>query len=188
MATSRSSISKSWRTGPIAVIDVSSAADPWAAAEAWMWEDMLRPVDLRQGPLFTQAVFKAAWNRFFWYKFGECTVIRRNLSNGQLDGAAIVIYDRSADGGVQAGIQIAFDTNPGCYGPESSADIARRFSSVLAVAKGRFAGRSCRWSGHHRCDANHRAGRDPGQARGSVRRTRRWSPARLQFGPSASLR
>src|SRR5216683_1429378 len=50
------------------VIDVSSAADPRAAAEDWMWADMRRPVDLREGPLFTQAVFRVAHSRFFWYQ------------------------------------------------------------------------------------------------------------------------
>jgi amino acid adenylation domain-containing protein len=53
---------------PLHVVDVSTAPDPRAAAEAWMWADMRRPVDLREGPLFTQAVFTAAPDHFFWYQ------------------------------------------------------------------------------------------------------------------------
>jgi hypothetical protein len=53
---------------PFYVIDVSSAADPRAAAEDWMWADMCRPADLRQDRLFTAAVLKVASRRFFWYQ------------------------------------------------------------------------------------------------------------------------
>ncbi|MEW1636965.1 condensation domain-containing protein, partial [Streptomyces sp. NPDC093801] len=52
---------------PLHMIDVSSSADPRGTAEEWMWADMRRPVDLREGALFTQAVFRAAPDRFFWY-------------------------------------------------------------------------------------------------------------------------
>ncbi|EPX58947.1 Long-chain-fatty-acid--CoA ligase [Cystobacter fuscus DSM 2262] len=65
--------------GPVQVADLSSdwelhridlrgARDPWAAALEWMWADLSRPVDLRQGPLFTQALFQAAPERFFWFQ------------------------------------------------------------------------------------------------------------------------
>ena len=50
------------------VADLSASPDPWAAARAWMQEDLTRPVDLSQGPLFAQALFKAAPDRFFWYQ------------------------------------------------------------------------------------------------------------------------
>jgi hypothetical protein len=53
------------------VIDVSAAADPRAAAESWMWADMRRPVDLRDGRLFTHAVFRAGPGWFFWYQGGH---------------------------------------------------------------------------------------------------------------------
>src|ERR1017187_6200318 len=56
---------------PLHIIDVSSAADPRSAAEDWMWADMRRPVDLWAAPLFTQALFKAAPGRFFWYQRGH---------------------------------------------------------------------------------------------------------------------
>ncbi|MFF7793120.1 non-ribosomal peptide synthase/polyketide synthase [Streptomyces sp. NPDC007991] len=55
-------------TGPVlATIDVSDEPDPRAAAEEWMRADMATPVPLTEGPLFTQALFKAAPGRYFWY-------------------------------------------------------------------------------------------------------------------------
>jgi thioester reductase-like protein len=53
---------------PLHFADVSGTSDPWAAAHAWMLEDLGRTVDLRQGPLFAEALFKAAPDRFFWYQ------------------------------------------------------------------------------------------------------------------------
>ncbi|TYR81430.1 amino acid adenylation domain-containing protein [Priestia megaterium] len=49
-------------------IDVSTEANPNQAAEAWMNEDLSKPIDLREDPLFNQALFKIAPNRFFWYQ------------------------------------------------------------------------------------------------------------------------
>ena len=66
------------------VIDVSAAADPRAAAEGWMWADMRRPVDLREGQLFTHAVFKVGPGRFFWYQSGHHIL-------GDGIGAAVVV-------------------------------------------------------------------------------------------------
>ncbi|HTX85470.1 MAG TPA: amino acid adenylation domain-containing protein, partial [Streptosporangiaceae bacterium] len=53
---------------PLHVIDVSSVADPRAAAEDWMRADMHSPVNLREGPLFTEALFKAGQGWFFWHQ------------------------------------------------------------------------------------------------------------------------
>ncbi|MFG2357908.1 SDR family oxidoreductase [Streptomyces sp. NPDC048521] len=49
------------------VRDVSSAPDPVAAAEAWMRADLTTAVSLGDGPLFTQALFKAADDRHLWF-------------------------------------------------------------------------------------------------------------------------
>ncbi|WP_164021050.1 myxochelin non-ribosomal peptide synthetase MxcG [Pyxidicoccus trucidator] len=71
---------------PLHFADVSGTPDPWAAAHAWMREDLTRTVDLAQGPLFAEALFKAAPDRFFWYQrvhhialdgFGFSLVARR---------------------------------------------------------------------------------------------------------------
>ncbi|REG23330.1 nonribosomal peptide synthetase MxcG [Archangium gephyra] len=50
------------------VADLSGTPEPWEAAWAWMRADLARPVELSQGPLFAQALFKAAPDRFFWYQ------------------------------------------------------------------------------------------------------------------------
>ncbi|MEC0180497.1 amino acid adenylation domain-containing protein [Paenibacillus peoriae] len=49
-------------------IDVSAVSDPRKAAEDWMRDDLLKPIDLTHGPLFTQALFRAGHHRFFWYQ------------------------------------------------------------------------------------------------------------------------
>jgi hypothetical protein len=67
------------------VIDVSTAADPRAAAESWMWADMRRPVDLRDGLLFTHALFRAGPGWFFWYQSGH-----HILGDGM--GVAVVVH------------------------------------------------------------------------------------------------
>ncbi|MCD0486415.1 amino acid adenylation domain-containing protein, partial [Streptacidiphilus sp. ASG 303] len=48
--------------------DVSAEADPRAAAEAWMREDLARPFDLTAEALFTHVLFKAGDDRYFWYQ------------------------------------------------------------------------------------------------------------------------
>ena len=52
---------------PLPFLDVSSAPDPQAAAEEWMREEISHPVDLREGPVFSYALFKIADRRHFWY-------------------------------------------------------------------------------------------------------------------------
>lgn len=48
-------------------VDLSGVADPRAEAEAWMWADMRRPVDLGSEPLFTHALFTVAPGSYLWY-------------------------------------------------------------------------------------------------------------------------
>ncbi|MFE9258349.1 amino acid adenylation domain-containing protein [Streptomyces sp. NPDC006879] len=48
-------------------VDVSSQSDPRGAAEAWIRADMAQPADLTDGPLFTQALFTVAPDRYFWF-------------------------------------------------------------------------------------------------------------------------
>ena len=49
------------------IVDVSAAEDPHAAAREWMQKDMRCPVDFHDGCLFSEALFKAGPDRFFWY-------------------------------------------------------------------------------------------------------------------------
>ncbi|WP_426752081.1 myxochelin non-ribosomal peptide synthetase MxcG [Myxococcus sp. Y35] len=81
------------------VADVSATPDPWAAAQAWMREDLTKTVDLAQGPLFAQALFRAAPDRYFWFQrvhhialdgFGFSLVARRvaDLYTARVTGKA----------------------------------------------------------------------------------------------------
>ncbi|MER5360829.1 amino acid adenylation domain-containing protein, partial [Streptomyces sp. NPDC002785] len=58
-------VSDDW---PFHVIDLSGEADPRARAEEWMRTDMRRPVDLRTGVLFTQAMLRLGPERVYWYQ------------------------------------------------------------------------------------------------------------------------
>jgi amino acid adenylation domain-containing protein len=48
-------------------MDVSTESDPRAAAEAWMYDDIGRVIDLTGDPLFGYALFRLAPDRFLWY-------------------------------------------------------------------------------------------------------------------------
>ena len=49
------------------VVDVSGKEDPFAA-QSWMVHDLDQAVDLSQGPLFTEALFKISADRYYWYQ------------------------------------------------------------------------------------------------------------------------
>ncbi|WP_159072899.1 non-ribosomal peptide synthetase [Streptomyces sp. NRRL F-6676] len=53
---------------PLHLPDVGAEADPAAAARRWMRSDMARVYDLEQGPSFTQALFRIAPDRYYWYQ------------------------------------------------------------------------------------------------------------------------
>ena len=55
-------------------IDASSEAEPRAAIEAWMLDELTRPVDLANDALWVSALLKAADNRYFWYHRAHHTV------------------------------------------------------------------------------------------------------------------
>ncbi|MFC4855461.1 amino acid adenylation domain-containing protein [Actinophytocola glycyrrhizae] len=52
----------------MALVDVAGEPDPVAAARAWMRADLEVPVDLRRGPVFAQALFRAGPELFLWYQ------------------------------------------------------------------------------------------------------------------------
>ncbi|MBW4716878.1 condensation domain-containing protein [Saccharothrix obliqua] len=56
------------RDWPLPVLDLTDRADPLAAAEAWMREDVRTPVDLAEGPLFAAALLKLADDRWVWHQ------------------------------------------------------------------------------------------------------------------------
>ncbi|MBL1098511.1 non-ribosomal peptide synthetase [Streptomyces coffeae] len=55
-------------TWPLHRVDVSAEPDPRAAAEAWMRADLTTPIGLTEEPLFTEALFTVAPDRFLWYQ------------------------------------------------------------------------------------------------------------------------
>lgn len=82
---------------PVHHVDVGAAPDPWAAAVAWMREDLGKAIDLGRGPLFTEALFTAGKERVFWYQrahhvaldgYGFSLIARRvaDLYNARIQG------------------------------------------------------------------------------------------------------
>ncbi|MGP3976398.1 amino acid adenylation domain-containing protein [Streptomyces sp. 8N114] len=63
-ARQQPAVSDDW---PLHLIDVSTESDPRGAAEQWMRAALRRPLDVGTGPLFTQALFTVAPDRFFWF-------------------------------------------------------------------------------------------------------------------------
>src|ERR1039457_346083 len=100
---------------PLHVIDVSSAVDPRAAAEDWMWADMRRPVALREGPLFAHAVFKVGPGRFFWYQ--RCHHIALDGLSGRIIAArqapvyTSLLAGRPASGGPLEPVSVLIDAD-----------------------------------------------------------------------------
>lgn len=64
-------------------VDLRGADDPWAAAHAWMWQDMRRPLDLGRPPLFTFAVLRTD---------DECFLLYISVHHIALDGYAFSLF------------------------------------------------------------------------------------------------
>ncbi|MGH7864976.1 MAG: amino acid adenylation domain-containing protein, partial [Candidatus Binataceae bacterium] len=60
--------------GEFPYIDVSGGINPSTAAENWMMEDVMRPLDLANDPLWFAALFKVADDRYLWYQRGHHVV------------------------------------------------------------------------------------------------------------------
>jgi enterobactin synthetase component F len=54
--------------GDFPYVDMSREEDPRAAIQAWMMQEVTRPVDLRKDPLWVSALLKASDDRYFWYQ------------------------------------------------------------------------------------------------------------------------
>jgi hypothetical protein len=57
------------------ILDFSASADPTVEANLWMQADMMRPVPLDRGPLFSFALLKIAADRYFFYQCAHHIVI-----------------------------------------------------------------------------------------------------------------
>ncbi|WP_328320523.1 amino acid adenylation domain-containing protein [Streptomyces sp. NBC_00388] len=65
------------------LVDLRGTDDPWAAARAWMWDDMRRPLDLGRPPLFTFAVLRTA---------GDCFLLYISVHHIALDGYGFSLF------------------------------------------------------------------------------------------------
>ena len=81
----------------IPFLDVSDEPDPRAAAEAWMMEELQRPVDLAKGFLWFVALFKAGPETWFWYH--RCHhIILDGFGGGLLARRCAEIYSAMVEG------------------------------------------------------------------------------------------
>ncbi|MCZ4123115.1 amino acid adenylation domain-containing protein [Streptomyces sp. H39-S7] len=81
----------------VRVVDVSGESDPQAAAERWMWADLVQPVDLTEGPLFLFALIETAPERFRWYL--RCHHIALDGFSGALVAQRVAeVYSNLVDG------------------------------------------------------------------------------------------
>ncbi|MEU7576334.1 amino acid adenylation domain-containing protein [Streptomyces sp. NPDC041068] len=89
---------------PAHYFDVSSEADPRAAAEAWMRADMGKEVKLSEPPPFTTALFKLAADRFTLY---------RRVHHLLLDGGSLgTLHHRTAQVYTQLAAGRSVDDSP----------------------------------------------------------------------------
>ncbi|WP_158628843.1 non-ribosomal peptide synthetase [Dyella choica] len=83
--------------GEFPYLDVSHEARPRAAAEAWMMEELNRPVDLANDPLWVSALFKAAEDRYYWYQRAH-HVIFDGYSGGVIARRLAELYNAYVEG------------------------------------------------------------------------------------------
>ncbi|GGA35435.1 non-ribosomal peptide synthetase [Dyella nitratireducens] len=83
--------------GEFPYLDVSQETDPRAAAEAWMMEELCRPVDLANDPLWVSALFKAADDRYYWYQRAH-HVIYDGYSGGVVARRLAELYNAYVEG------------------------------------------------------------------------------------------
>jgi enterobactin synthetase component F len=60
-------ILRSLYPGEFPYLDMSREPDPRSAIEAWMLDELARPIDLSNDPLWVSALLKAGDDRYFWY-------------------------------------------------------------------------------------------------------------------------
>ncbi|MCW7945676.1 hypothetical protein AAW14_27690, partial [Streptomyces hygroscopicus] len=83
---------------PVEVLDVSSEADPHAAAESLMWDDLRRSKGAAERPLYTIKIFTAGPRLTFWYQRAY-HVILDGRSAGLVVGRLAQIYNTLLQGG-----------------------------------------------------------------------------------------
>ncbi|MFJ4184419.1 non-ribosomal peptide synthase/polyketide synthase [Kitasatospora sp. NPDC089509] len=82
---------------PLPLVDVSGESDPWAAALDRMRADLARPLDPSRGRGFTQLLFRAAEDRWFWYQRAHHALV--DGFTGPLIAARVAeVYSALAEG------------------------------------------------------------------------------------------
>ncbi|MCX4825447.1 amino acid adenylation domain-containing protein [Streptomyces sp. NBC_01142] len=82
---------------PFPQLDLRQESDPQAAAEAWMRTDVVRPLDLVSGPVFSMALLRTGQERFLWYQ--RCHHISMDGFAGTLlTGRVASVYTALVDG------------------------------------------------------------------------------------------
>ncbi|MGK5548505.1 condensation domain-containing protein, partial [Streptomyces sp. URMC 127] len=166
------------RTGwDFPVVDVGHAADPRAAAEAWMRETLSRPMDLARDPLFRFALLRLAPDRFAWFQ-GYHHIV--------MDGAVYALVARRVAEVYTA--LVAGLPAPACsFGPLEL--LVRRDAEYRSSAA--FAEDRRHWTGRYadrRAPAARLADRAPGPARAVIRHTAHLTQDRLEELRAAAAR
>ncbi|MFJ4191837.1 amino acid adenylation domain-containing protein [Kitasatospora sp. NPDC089509] len=81
----------------LAVVDVSTEPDAWAAVQAWIRNDLARPIDVTGGPLTTFALFPAGPERFFFYQQGHHLIVD-GYSGFLIAGRVAQLYTAMVEG------------------------------------------------------------------------------------------
>lgn len=82
---------------PFHTVDLSETEDPRARAAEWMRADLRRPVDLRGGELFTEALLKIEDGLFFWYQRIH-HIIADGLAGSRIAAHVAAVYTALRDG------------------------------------------------------------------------------------------
>ncbi|NJP75297.1 condensation domain-containing protein, partial [Streptomyces sp. C1-2] len=82
---------------PFHTVDLSETEDPRARAAEWMRADLRRPVDLRGGELFTEALLKIEDGLFFWYQRIH-HIIADGLAGSRIASHVAAVYTALRDG------------------------------------------------------------------------------------------
>ncbi|MFI1393499.1 amino acid adenylation domain-containing protein [Streptomyces sp. NPDC020681] len=121
---------------PFPVLDLREQADPQAAAEAWMRADVVRPLDLENGPVFSMALLRTGAERFLWYQ--RCHHIAMDGFAGTLlagrvaDLYSALVDGVSADDGAFGSLRILLDEDTAYRASESHADDRRYWTERMA--------------------------------------------------------
>src|SRR4030081_815130 len=110
--------------GDFPYIDMSREADPRAAIEAWMTDEVTRPIDLANDPLWVSALLKAADDRYFWYHRAH-HIVCDGYGGGLVAGRLAELYTAYAEGREPA--PNLFCTVEGVVEAETSYRSSRRF-------------------------------------------------------------